>query len=68
MRVIIDRFEENFAVVEIEPGKFVELPKELVPNAKEKDVILIQKDSKETKKRKQKIEKLMSQVFEEESK
>lgn len=68
MRVTIDRFEGNVAVVEIEPGKFVELPRELVPDAKEGDIILIQKDTEETKERKQKIEKLMNQVFEEESK
>ena len=35
MRVIIDRLEENFAVVETETGVMVDLPRILVPEAKE---------------------------------
>ena len=41
MKVVIDRFEGSYAVVEINKGKFVNLPKELVPDAKEGDVIVI---------------------------
>lgn len=64
MKVIIDRFEGNYAVVEIDAGKFVNIPKILLPNAKEGDVIKIEKDKKETKNRKKNIQKLMNDVFE----
>ena len=64
MKVIIDRFEGNYAVVEIDVGKFVNIPKILLPNAKEGDVIKIEKDKKETKNRKKIIQKLMNDVFE----
>jgi len=64
MKVIIDRFEGNYAVVEIDVGKFVNIPKILLPNAKEGDVIKIEKDKKETKNRKKNIQKLMNDVFE----
>ena len=49
MKVIIDRFEGEYAVVELEVGKFVNMPKELVPDAHEGDVINIFIDEKETK-------------------
>ena len=64
MKVIIDRFEGNYAVVEIDVGKFVNIPKILLPNAQEGDVIKIEKDKKETKNRKKNIQKLMNDVFE----
>ena len=64
MKVIIDRFEGNYAVVEIDVGKFVNIPKILLPNAKEGDVIKMEKDKKETKNRKKNIQKLMNDVFE----
>lgn len=64
MKVIIDRFEGNYAVVEIDVGKFVNIPKILLPNAKEGDIIKIEKDKKETKNRKKNIQKLMNDVFE----
>ncbi len=65
MKVIIDRFEGNYAVVEIDVGKCVELPKVLVPNAKEGDVIEIEINKKETQKRKKHIQKLIDDMFEE---
>ena len=40
------------------------IPKILLPNAKEGDVIKIEKDKKETKNRKKNIQKLMNDVFE----
>ena len=41
MKVIIDRFEGNWAVVEIEKNKFAKMPEVLIPNGKEGDVVLI---------------------------
>lgn len=64
MKVIIDRFEGDYAVVEIDKEKFVNLPKELVPNAKEGDVIIIRVDHEETNKRKEHVKDLMNQLFE----
>lgn len=63
MKVIIDRFEGEFAVVEIDNGKFANLPKILVPDAKEGDVIEISVDRNETQSRKKKINKLMDDLF-----
>ncbi|MGN1457056.1 MAG: DUF3006 domain-containing protein, partial [Acutalibacteraceae bacterium] len=39
MQVIIDRFEGEYAVVEIDSGNFVNLPKILIPDAHEGDVV-----------------------------
>lgn len=64
MKVIIDRFEGEYAVVEIEVGKYTNLPKILVPNSKEGDVINIEIDNNETEKRKQNIQNLMNNIFE----
>lgn len=63
MTVILDRFEEGFAVVELPDGDFVNLPRQLVPGAKEGDVITISIDEQETKERTKKIQSLMEQVF-----
>lgn len=64
MKVIIDRFEGDYAVVEIEIGKCVNIPKILIPNAKEGDIIKIEIDKKETLERKKHIQELMNNVFE----
>lgn len=63
MKVIIDRFEGEYAVVEIAIGKFVNIPKILIPNANEGDVIKIEVDKNETEKRKKHIQDLMNNVF-----
>lgn len=65
MKVIIDRFEEDYAVVELEAGKTVAIPRILVPNTKEGDVISIQKEEENTQLRKEKIEGIIKQIFEE---
>ena len=64
MKVIIDRFERDYAVVEIEIGKCVNIPKILIPNAKEGDIIKIEIEKKETEERKKHIQNLMNDVFE----
>ena len=52
MKVIVDRFEGDYAVVEIAIGKCVNIPRVLVPDAKEGDIIKIEIEKKETGKRK----------------
>ena len=64
MKVIIDRFEGEFAVVEIDEGVFADLPKVLIPDAKVGDVINIAIDEAATKSRKEAVLDLMNQVFE----
>lgn len=63
MKVIIDRFEGEYAVVEIDVGNCVDVPKVLFPNAKEGDVVEIKIDYEETKKRKKHVEKLIKNIF-----
>lgn len=64
MKVIIDRFEGDYAVVEIEIGKCVNIPKVLVSNAKEGDVVSIEINKNDTAERKKHIQELMNKVFE----
>lgn len=64
MQVIIDRFENDYAVVELDNGIFVDLPKVLVPNAHEGDVVDITVNTQETENRHKKIQKLMNNLFE----
>ncbi len=63
MKVILDRMEETFGVVELPDGSFADLPLSLIPDAKEGDVITITIDREETKKRSEKMQSLMEQVF-----
>ena len=64
MKVIIDRFEGEYAIVEVAIGQFVNIPKVLIPNANEGDVIKIEIDKKETEERRKHIQDLMNSVFE----
>lgn len=65
MKVIIDRFEGDFAVVELPDKTMVNMLKTLLPSeAKEGDVISITVDKEETKNRRAHIEKLMNDVWE----
>ena len=64
MKVIIDRFEGEYAICELNVGQFVNIPKVLFPNAKEGDVIKIEIDIKATEERKKYIEQLVNNVFE----
>lgn len=65
MRVIIDRFEGDYAVVELPDMSTVDMSKQLLPNeAKEGDVLSITIDIDEIKNRKEKIENLMDELWE----
>ena len=64
MKVIIDRIEGDYATVEIGVGKIVSVPRILFQNAKEGDVFKIEIDREETNIRKEKIQKLMNNLFE----
>lgn len=65
MKVTIDRFEGNFAVVELEDKSMVDMPVQLMPKgAKEGDIISIEINENETKARKERITKLMDDLWE----
>lgn len=65
MKIIIDRFEEEFVVAELENKQMINIPKAIVPkNAKEGDIISIEVDVYESTERKKKINNLMEELWE----
>ena len=66
----IDRFEGDWAVVELEDREFVDISIDLYPDAKEGSVILIDGDGKviasaqETDEQRERINELMDRLFE----
>lgn len=63
MRVIVDRFEGDYAKVELDEGVFYDIPKLLVPDAKEGDVIDIIINHEETEKLKSEVNNLINDLF-----
>jgi hypothetical protein len=64
MKYTIDRFENKYAVVELENQEFVNIPRSAIPNeAKEGDIINVQIDKNQTDKQKKHIEKLMNDIW-----
>ncbi|MHB8126652.1 MAG: DUF3006 domain-containing protein [Desulfitobacteriaceae bacterium] len=69
MKGIIDRFEGNFAVVEMDRRRMQDIPRNQLPaNTKEGDVIIEENgvyriDEVETKKRREEINKLMKDLW-----
>ena len=60
----IDRFEENFAIVELPNGNIINCPKELLPkNAKEGCILTITIDENATKEKLKKITNRMNNLF-----
>lgn len=70
MKVVIDRFEGNYAVCEKENGEIINIEKDKIPNeAKEGDVLVIENngiiiDKEETEKRKEEMKKLIDDIWE----
>ena len=63
MKIVIDRFEGDFAVIELEDGSFVNAPRKLFCDGREGETYCIIKDKEETKKRKKRIEDLRKRLF-----
>lgn len=64
MKVIIDRFEGEFAIVELPDRSTVDMPKKLIPqDAKEGDVLVIDIDKNATEERRKRIQKLMEELW-----
>lgn len=64
MQVIIDRFEGDFAVVELDKNVFIDVDRRILPKCSEGDVIDILVNKDETSKRKAKIKSLTDKLFE----
>lgn len=70
MKIIIDRFEGEYAVCENESEEMIKIDKNKLPaGASEGDVLILERenitlDKNETQKRKEKIEKLMEELWE----
>lgn len=70
MRGVIDRFEGDIAVIELEGGVMIDLEKNKLPNdASEGDALIIQENSisidyNETRIRKKNADKLLDDLFE----
>lgn len=64
VKVIIDRFEGDYAVVEMEDKTMVNIPKCLISDSKEGDIIRIEIDKDATEQRKKDIKELMNDLWE----
>ncbi|NLN41881.1 MAG: DUF3006 domain-containing protein [Clostridiales bacterium] len=67
---VIDRFEGEWAIVEMDDGQFIDIPMEtLPPDAKEGNVIYIDEDGRisilaeETLERRKRVQDLMDKLF-----
>ena len=64
MKYTIDRFEGDWVVVELENKKYINIPRQLIPHeAKEGDIISVVVDTQETAKRREKIQDLMDNLW-----
>ena len=64
MRIIVDRFEGDCAVVELEDGSVIDCPKALLPtNAKEGSIINITVDENATNEKLQRVTERMNKLF-----
>ena len=64
MNIVIDRFEDEYILAELENKTIVKLPKILFPDAQEGDVITLYINHEETESRKENIKKLMDDLWE----
>ena len=64
MKLIIDRFEDDFAVVELESGQMINCPKAMLPDtAKEGSILIITVDNDATNKKLQENTNRMNRLF-----
>ena len=64
MKVVIDRFEGEIAVIELENGNMVDIPKKILPNnAKEGSIVNITCDEKESLLSRDAAKKKMHSIF-----
>ena len=64
MKLIIDRFEGDFAVIELPNGQTIDCPKALLPeNAKEGSILNISVDESATDDKLKNVTKRMNKLF-----
>ena len=63
MQVTVDRIEEDYIVLELEDGNIIDVPKELIPGAKEGDIVDIYINTDEREKKEEEVKKLMDDLF-----
>lgn len=64
MKIIIDRFEGELAVVELPNGNIINCPKAMLPDdVKEGDIISIVVDGKATEEKKKSLTDRMNRLF-----
>ena len=65
MQGIVDRMEGEWIVLELESGEMVNLPKKILPEATEGDVIVCAVDQEKTAQRREKLRELRRRLWEE---
>ena len=64
MRIIIDRIEGDFAIVELPNGQMIDCPRVMLPdNAKEGSILNITVDEEATNDKLQKVTERMNKLF-----
>ena len=64
MRIIIDRIEGDFAIVELPSGQMIDCPRAMLPdNAKEGSIINITVDENATSEKLQRVTERMNKLF-----
>ena len=63
MEVIVDRIEGNSLVLELENHEIVNIPKKVIPNATEGDIIDININYEKRVKREKEVESLKNKLF-----
>ena len=63
MQIIIDRFENGFAVVELPDGKMLSIPAELFPNAHDGDIFDIKNNPLAKSQRGDRIANFIDKLF-----
>lgn len=64
MEVIVNRIEGDYLILELPNGKILNVPKDLIPEAKEGDIITISIDKEKTNTRRKEMQELVDSVFE----
>ena len=63
MQVIVDRIEGDYLVLELEDGFIIDVKRELIPGAKEGDIVDIYINEEATKERCNEVSQLMDDLF-----
>lgn len=63
MQIIVDHIEDDYLVVELEDLSTIDVPRALIPNAKEGDVVDIIINEEATNERREEVHKLMDELF-----